>query len=380
MMQRPIENEISADSLKDRQISTWEVQELQTSTGSTGLPKISEAFGWNQLLGSKHQRILQLTENDVFGLPIPFAGGIANNAWCPAIHVPCKLAFLEKFTPVDSLKFIEREKVTVFFGVPAIGEMLIRVENLAQFDLSSLRIFFTAGAPMPPSLAKEIEEKMGCTVIGLLGSMDFGPISIASVLDSETARRTSVGKALPGNELRIINEQGEDAALGEEGELICRGPYAFTGYYQMPEMTLEMYAGDKDGWFRTGDLAKIDQEGNLYIVGRLKDVIKRGAMTIAPVEIEDLLRRHPKVKEVSVASMPDAILGEKVCAFVIPEPGAPLTFDEMVGFLRDKKLATFKLPERLELLSEFPMVGGQKISKKALTEMVTAKLKEEGKI
>lgn len=380
MMQRPIEKEYPSDHLKDKGIDTWEVQELQTSTGSTGLPKISQAFGWSQLLGPQECRIFGLTEADNLGLAVPFPGGIANNAWAPAVTYPCKLAFLEKFSPTEALKFIERERISIFYGVPAIGEMLVRTESLGQYDLSSLRVFFTAGAPMPPSLAKEIEEKMGCTIIGLLGSMDFGPISISSAGDPEHIRRSSVGRALPGNELRIINEKGQDAGPGEEGELICRGPYSFTGYYKMPEATLEMYGGDKDGWFRTGDLAKIDREGYLYIVGRLKDVIKRGAMTIAPAEIEDLLRTHPKVREVAVASMPDPILGEKVCAFVIPEGGSLLAFDEMSAFLREKKLATFKLPERLELVNEFPMVGGQKVSKKALTDMVTAKLKEEGKI
>ena len=380
MMQRPIERDFPADYLKDSGISTWEIQELQTSTGSTGLPKLSEAFGWNQLLGSQISRAWELAESDVVGLLTPFPGGISNNGWTGALTRPCKLAFLEKFSPTEALKFIEKERVTILIGVPAIGEMLVRVEDLGRYDLSSLRLYFTAGAPMPPSLAKEIEEKMGCTVAGLLGSIDFGPISIASLEDPEHFRRTSVGKALPGNELRIINEKGEDVPAGGEGELICRGPYSFTGYYKMPEATLEMYGGDKDGWCRTGDLARIDADGYLYIVGRLKDVIKRGAMSIAPSEIEDMLRTHPKVKEVAVAGMPDPILGEKVCAFVIPESGASLSLEALVSFLREKRIATFKLPERLEIVDEFPMVGGQKISKKALTELVTAKLKEEGRI
>lgn len=380
MMRRPIEREFPSEYLKSRRVSTWEVQELGTSSGSTGLPKISENYGWHQLLGPKLSERWKLAESDVLGLPIPFSGGLANNAWTVAISRPCKLAFLEKFSPTNALSLIEREKVTVFMAVPAIGEMLVRAENLAQHDLGSLRIFFTSGAPMPPSLAAEIEKKLGCTVVGLLGNMDFGPISCSSVEDSVEIRRNSVGKPLPGNEVRIIDEKGEDVPPREEGELICRGPYSTTGYYRMPEATIDIWGGDADGWFRTGDLARFDREGNLYIVGRIKDQIKRGGMAIAPVEIEDLLRRHPKVKEVVIVGMPDPILGEKACAFVIPESGQTFGFEEMVGFLRDKKLATFKLPERLEITDEFPLAGGQKVSKKALTEIVTGKLKEEGQI
>ncbi len=231
---------------------------------------------------------------------------------------------------------------------------------------------------MPPSLAVEVEEKLGCTVVGLLGNTDFGPISCSSVDDSVETRHNSVGKALPGIELRIADEMGEDVPVGEEGELFCRGPYSTTGYYKMPEATLDVWGGDMDGWFKTGDLARLDREGNLYIVGRLKDQIKRGGMSIAPVEIEDLLRTHHKVREVAVVGMPDRILGEKVCAFVIPEAGQSLGLEEAVGFLRERKLATFKLPERIEIIDRFPMVAGQKISKKALTEIVAGKLREEG--
>ena len=380
MMQHPIENDFPSDFLKGKNIDPWEVQELGTSSGSTGLPKISENYGWHQLVGHALIKAWKLTQDDKVGLPVPFMGGIANNAWTSIICRPCTLAFLEKFSPTDALKFIEKEKITVFLGVPAIGEMLVRAENLDRYDLRSLRIYFASGAPMPPSLADEVEAKLGCTVVGLLGNTDFGPISCASVDDSVEKRRSSVGKLFPGNEVRIVDENGNDVPPGGKGELLCRGPYSQTGYYKMPEATLDVYGGDMDGWFRSGDLAQLDEEGYLHIVGRLKDQIKRGAMAISPPEIEDLLRTHPKVREVAVVGMPDPIFGEKVCAFVIPSSGALLSFEEMVAFLREKKLATFKLPERLEIIDKFPAVAGQKISKKALTEMVTAKLKQEGKI
>ena len=381
MLQRPIEKEYPEDYLRGKAINTWEIQELQTTTGSTGLPKISEGYGWYQLQGKTIGERLKAVEDDVVGFVVPYIGGPGNCIWCVGIVHGCKLVFIEKFTPENVLSLVARERITIMVGVPAVGEKLIRVQDLPKYDLSTLRIFYTAGAPMPPSLAKEIEEKMGCKVIGIIGSMDFGPISLPSVDDSPEVRRHSLGKPLPGNEIRIVNEKGEDVPQGEVGELICKGPYAYTGYYKMPEATLDAYGGEMDGWFRTQDLTKVDEEGNLYVVGRLKDIIRRGAMTIAPVEIEDLLRTHPAIKDVAVVPMPDPILGERACAFVIPaNKREEIVFEEIISFLRAKGLTTFKLPERLEIIDAFPMIGDQKVLKSKLVEIVTNKLRAEGKI
>ncbi len=380
LLKGPVEEEISPSVLKERMITTWEVQELNTTTGTTGMPKISESFGWNQLVGRVHLERWRLTNEDNLGLLVPFSGGIANNFWAGGIIGGCKMAFLEQFEVTEALRFVEREKITILFGVPTIADNLIKTENLGEFDLSSLRIFFLAGAPTPPALAEEIEQKLGCKVIILLGSMDFGPISETSVEDSPEVRYRSVGKPLFGTEVKVVDEKGEEVPVGEPGELICRGPYSFTGYYKRPALTLEAYGGDKDGWFRTGDQVKIDEEGNLYVVGRLKDIIKRGGMTIVPTEIENLLRLHPKVMDVAVVSMPDPILGERACAFVIQKKGEQFSFEEMKSFLGEKGFAKFKWPERLEIVDEFPMVGGQKIFRRKLTEIITDKLKTGGKV
>lgn len=380
MMEQPLEEKYSSDYLLGKGITTWEIQELQTTTGSTGLPKISEGFGWYQLQGYTIGERLKATENDIVGFVVPYIGGPGNCLWCVAIAHGCKMVFLEEFDPEAAFQIIEREKISILVGVPTVGEKLVRVPEWQQYDLSSLRVFYTAGAPMPPSLAREIEEKFECKVIGIIGSMDFGPISLPSVDDPAEVRLNSLGKPLAGIEIKIVNDKGEEVPPGQEGELICRGPYAYTGYYKMPEATLEAYGGDKDGWFRTGDLVRLDQDGNLYVAGRLKDIIKRGAMSIAPVEIEDLLRTHPAVADVAVVPMPDPVLGEKVCAFVIVKEGKSITLEEMIAFLRDKGLATFKLPERLEIVDKFPIKGEQKVFKRQLVEAVTKKLKAEGKI
>ncbi|MDP2645320.1 MAG: AMP-binding protein [Desulfobacterales bacterium] len=380
LMQTPFEDEIPATALAPRRIGTWEVQELNTTTGSTGMPKIAESYGWNQLIGHALREKWELTPEDNLGLIIPFPGGIANNFWASGIVGGCKMAFLEKFEVTDTLRFIERERITILFGVPTIAEKLLTAANLKEFDLTSLRIFFLSGAPTPPTLAAEAEQKLNCTVVTLLGCVDFGPISGISVRDRQEIRFTSAGKPFPGTEVRIVDGKGLDVPAGGTGELLCRGPYACTGYYNRPELTLEAYGGDKDGWYRTGDLVRMDPEGNLYVVGRLKEIIKRGGMTISPAEVEDFLRRHPQVADVAVVSMPDPVLGERVCAFAVLRKQGRLDLAAMTSFLDQEGLAKFKWPERLEIVEDFPMAGGQKISKKKLSEMIAEKLKSEGKL
>jgi len=380
MMEKSFDEELVNSYFEDKAISTWEVQELQTTTGSTGLPKISEGYGWYQLQGKAIGERLKATSDDIIGFVVPFIGGPGNCLWCVGINYGCTLIFQEKFVPDEALSLVEKERISILVGVPTVGEKLMRTEGLEKYDLSSLRVFFTAGAPMPPSLAKEIEEKMKCKVIGIIGSMDFGPIAMPSIDDPQEVRLFSLGKPLPGNEVRIIDENGKDVPAGEKGLLVCRGPYAYTGYYKMPEATLESYGGDKDGWFNMQDLAKVDEKGNLYIVGRLQDIIKRGAMTIAPVEIEDLLRTHDAVEDVAVVPMPDPVLGERVCVYVIPKKGMTVTLEDILSFLKNKGLAKFKLPERLEIIDNFPIKGDQKVDKRKLSEMVAEKLRAEGKI
>ncbi|MDY6972149.1 MAG: fatty acid--CoA ligase family protein, partial [Thermodesulfobacteriota bacterium] len=370
MMEHTSEKEYPSDYLAARSITTWEVQELQTTTGSTGLPKISEGFGWYQLQGHTIGGRLNATDQDIIGFVVPYIGGPGNCLWCVGLANGCKMVFLERFDPDDALGLVEKEKITILAGVPTVGEKLVRLDSLPKYDLSSLRVFYSAGAPMPPSLAVEIEEKMDCKVVSILGAMDFGPISIPSVDDPPEVRHYSLGKPLPGNEIRILDENGQDVPQGEEGELVCRGPHGSSGYYKMPEASLEAYGGDKDGWFRIKDLVRLDENGYLHIAGRLKDIIKRGAMTIAPVEIEDLLRTHPAVEDVAVIPIPDAVLGEKVCAVVIPSEGKEISFEEMTSFLRDKGLAVFKFPEMLEFIDTFPMKGGQKVAKRDLVDII----------
>ena len=182
-------------------------------------------------------------------------------------------------------------------------------------------------------------------------------------------------------EVKLLDEEGQEVPSGEIGEVVVRGAVATSGYFRDPETTTQVWGEEPDGWFRMGDLGKFDAQGNLYVVGRKKDMIIRGGQNIIPGEVENMLIAHPKILNVAIVAMPDPVMGEKACAYVIPKPGQDFTFEEMISFLKEKKIAPYKLPERLETVARFPMSGdGQKIIKKALSEDVTSKLRVEGKI
>jgi non-ribosomal peptide synthetase component E (peptide arylation enzyme) len=191
-------------------------------------------------------------------------------------------------------------------------------------------------------------------------------------------RLPTLGKGSGGTEIKVVDKQGKEVAQGEVGEIWGRGPACASGYYKDPETTWAAWT--KDGWFKMGDLGRFDGGGNLVLAGRKKDMIIRGGQNIYPVEIENLLSSHPKVADVAIVGMPDPAMGEKACAYVVPRPGQDLSFEEMVSFLREKGIATYKLPERLEFIDKLPLVGEQKVNKKHLVQGITEKLQKEGKV
>ena len=209
--------------------------------------------------------------------------------------------------------------------------------------------------------------------------MDIGFGATSSITDPPQVRWGSVGKPIPDIMLKLLDEDGGEVPNGEVGEIAyAKKRGSDRSYYRDLEMTL---ARETQGLARTGDLGKFDEDGNLYIVGRRKDVIIRGGQNIFPAEIESMLITHPAVVNVAIVGMPDKVMGEKACAFVICRPDCTLTFDEMTLFLLGKQVAKYKLPERLEIVDSFPYSGdGQKVMKRKLAEEVITKLKAEGVI
>jgi len=245
----------------------------------------------------------------------------------------------------------------------------------ARHDLSSLRLFISAGAPIPRPLVRDARARLGCAISPGWGMTENGLVTCTAFDESEEKLFTTDGRPLPGMELRIVDGDGRGLPLGTEGDLLVRGPSQFVGYFKRPEFTSESYTAE--GWFKTGDRGALDRDGYLSITGRSKDLIIRGGENIPVVEVENVLFAHPKVASVAIVGMPDARLGERACAFVIPNSGESPTLAELVAFLEGKQLARQKFPERIEIVSEFPMTPSGKVQKFRLRQLIAEKLATE---
>jgi 2,3-dihydroxybenzoate-AMP ligase len=249
-------------------------------------------------------------------------------------------------------------------GVPLIVNWL-NAESPRR-DFSSLRVMMNGGAKLAPELRRRVELRFGCTFQESFGTGE-GLLNMTRRDDPAELRFTSSGRPIsPADEIRIVDENGNDVPDGEIGELIVRGPYTIRGYYNAPDKNRAAFTGD--GFYRMGDMVRrID--GNLYVEGRLKDIINRGGEKISCEEVENYILGHPKIKNVCVVAMPDKVFGEKACAFVIPVDGATIDLDEIKTFLLARNIAKFKLPERLAVVQQFPISAAGKILRRELRQI-----------
>jgi 2,3-dihydroxybenzoate-AMP ligase len=366
---------IDEDVLNARRLDPiWDVALLTTTSGTTGIPKLVEWPTAPRVCTSKGRcDIWGLTKEDITMAIAPHAGGAAGTlTYFAAPLAGAKTVMLEEFDPEAALALIEKEKATAIGVVPTHLVRMLEVDT-AKYDLSSLRFIRSAGGYLSPQVAEEAETAFGAVITSDLGTQDMGSVSGCRVEDSKDLRRRTVGRMLPGNKVRLLDKDtGEPVPDGEPGVLYFRGPHAPAGYYRDEELTATVF--DPDGWTTTGDIVKFDQEC-LWILGRAKDMIIRGGQNIYPAEIEGLLNDHPKVASVAIVGYPDREMGERACAYVIPKGGQDFTFDEMIEFLKGKKLAMYKLPERLEVVSEFPAVGDSgKVNKETLKKEIAEKV------
>ncbi|KJS46525.1 AMP-binding protein [Desulfosporosinus sp. BICA1-9] len=379
IVQAPLEEKYPQDYLANRRMDPTHVGFLTTTTGTTGIPKVVEQSLAARLWSTKtHVKNWKLSPDDVVCAVAPAAGAAGGTpTYFAAPQVAAKIALLYDYSVTNALEFFEKEKVTIPCVVPAQLAMMMQ-ENVEGYDLSSIRAIRCSGGYLSPTLAEEVERRFHGPIISTYGSQDTGSVSGISIEDSAEKRRSTVGKPLPGNLIKIIDDHGNIVPQGEVGQLYFRGPQNSCGYYRDPIKTFSE-AFDSEGWATPGDLAKIDDYGYVMIAGRKKDIIIRGGQNIYPGEIENALMGHSKVSNVAIVAMPDRIMGEKACAFVIPNKDeGVLMFEEMIGYLNTKKLAKYKLPERLEIVDTFPLASESKVNKNGLREIITAKLKEEG--
>lgn len=271
----------------------------------------------------------------------------------------------------DVFSSVQRERVTVISAAVPLITTWLNSDELSGYDLSSLEVVQNGGARLAPELRRRLRERVRCTPQEVYGTAE-GLINMTRLDDPDELLLESSGAPVcDEDEIMVLDDAGREVADGERGELVTRGPYTIRGYYNAPDKNAEAFL--PGGWYRMGDVVR--RRGRyVYTEGRRKDMINRGGEKISCEEVENLILAHPKVKSAVLVGMPDPVFGEKACACVVTRPGETLTFDDLVAFLRGRQIASFKLPERLELFGELPVSPVGKILKRELRETVVARL------
>ena len=279
----------------------------------------------------------------------------------------------EAFDPQAVLRTVQAERCTALYGVPTMFIAALDHPEFAATDLSSLRTGIMAGSPCPIEVMKRVQSQMHMHEVTIAyGMTETSPVSTQSAVDDPVDRRVStVGRVQPHLEVRIVDADNRPVPHGVVGELCTRGYSVMQGYWDDPEKTRE--AIDAEGWMHTGDLATMDAEGYVNIVGRLKDMVIRGGENVYPREIEEFYYSHPKVQDVQVVGVPDAKYGEVLCACVVLKPGEKASMQELQDFARGR-IAHYKVPAYVEFVDAFPMTITGKIQKFVLRDAMTKKL------
>lgn len=352
---------------------------FQLSGGTTGIPKLIPRTNNDYAYNSKVAAVAaHVDAESVLLLVLPIAHNLP--LACPGVQGfmfnGAKVVLHANTRPEEMFALIQKHKVTHLKLVPALLIRLINDPAISSYDLSSLKQIQSGGQRMQPEVRLRTTELIPSAFVQENFGMSEGVLMFVNFDDPADVKLETCGRPIcPDDEIRLVDDDGKEVAFGEVGELTCRGPYTLRGYYGVPEYNARQFT--PDGFYRSGDLMRQHPSGNYIVEGRKKDLINRGGEKISAEEIENLILMHPAVQNVACVPMPDANMGEKMCAFVILRAGQSLALKELVAFLLGKEIAKFKLPERLEVLADFPVSTFGKVSKKALGELVTAKLAQE---
>jgi acyl-CoA synthetase len=358
-----------------RRIGTNELFLLNSTSGTTGLPKCVMQFQnrWFYF----HQKAAQfglLRPDDVFMsvVPAPFGFGLWTGHFTPSIlGAPCVI--MDHFTPRGMVELIERERVTVLGCVSTQFIMMLNLPELADHDVSSLRIMFTGGEAIPEARAREFELRTGSKVMNFYGSNETGTLSGTTVDDPDDVRLTSTGRIIPEMQVRLYTPEGERVP-GDVGRGVpaCKGPATTIGYFEDDEANAKLFSAD--GWMLMGDVVEIDDAGYLRVVGRTSDFIIRGGKNISAPAVEDEVATHAAVSLVAVVPAPDPVFGERVAAYVELHPGASLTLDELRAHLASRGVSREWYPEYLFVTDALPRASGGKVAKGELKKDAAARV------
>lgn len=373
-------NKVSEEELEIAQqhLSADEPINIQYTSGTTGYPK-GATLSHHSILNNGYlvASIMRFTDKDRLVIPVPLYhcfGMVMGNLACVCFGATM-IYPSEAFDPEAVLRTVEEEKATALHGVPTMFIAQLEHPNFKQYDLTTLRTGIMAGSPCPVEVMKKVNALMNMSEVEIAyGMTETSPVSTQTRHDAPTEKRVStVGRVLPHTEIKIINpETGQTVLRGVKGELCTRGYCVMLGYWNDEEKT--KLAIDAARWMHTGDLAIMDEEGYLNIVGRIKDMLIRGGENIYPREIEEFLYQHPKISDVQVIGVPDKKYGEEVMAWIKLKEGEAATTEEIKAFCKGQ-ITHFKIPRYIKFVDDFPMTVTGKIRK---VEMRAISIKELG--
>ncbi|MFQ5918115.1 MAG: class I adenylate-forming enzyme family protein [Candidatus Binatia bacterium] len=355
-----------------------DIASILYTSGSTGMPKgvmvLHHGLVWNSTRVCERLRI---GPDDVFLMMLPCSFIFANFVlFTNAIMGRSKIVIMENFEPGEALRLQESEGVSVLYGVPTMFTLMLGHPEFEKFDLSSNRTGYMSGASCPVELVQGVMQKMYNNISAAYGMTEAACMTITNYEDDEFIKATTAGRPIRGLDLKITGDDRNEVAQGEVGEIAVRGENVFHGYYKQPDLTEASF--DSEGFFYTGDLGKLDENGRLIVVGRKKEMISRGGFNVFPAEVEEQIALIEGVQHVAVVGVQDQIMGERICACVVPRPGHQLVPEGIIGFCKDR-LANYKVPDFVEIMDSFPMTTTNKIQKFEIKDLLTEKYgKKEG--
>jgi non-ribosomal peptide synthetase component E (peptide arylation enzyme) len=364
--------------LASRRPDPMQVAHMGPTGGTTGAPKIVPRTHNSLITGTEYcSKSWDQTSEDITLLAGPIGHDLTfSKGFLGSIFTCGKVVFLDSTDDKEICETIEKEKITSIIWVPTLAQKMLQYKDINKHDLSTLKKMHSAGGASHPDLVKEVTEKLHMKFYNGYGATE-GMTTITRTIDSLETICTTVGRpTCPYDTYKVIDPEGNELPTHKEGELVLKGPGVFTGYYNNPEENKAVFT--QDGFFRTGDVAKINEKGFITLTGRIKEMINRGGESISATQIESLITRHPDVAAVAVIPMPDPLMGERVCAYVQPKAGAKLSFEEIISFLKGEKASVLQLPERIEFIETMPHTGAEKVDKRSLRQDIEKKLQATG--
>jgi long-chain acyl-CoA synthetase len=334
------------------------------TSGTTGTPKGAELTHGNLRRNIEISAIglTELTEEDILLGALPLFHSFGQTcSMNSAVRTGACLDLMPRFDATRALGMMDRDGVTVFQGVPTMYHALLNHPERDRYDMSKLRLCVSGGAALPVEVLRGFEEAFGATILEGYGLSETSPVASFNQLGRER-KPGSIGTPIEGVQMKVVDEDGDEVRPGEVGEIVIRGHNVMKGYWNRPDATEEAMRG---GWFHTGDMARMDEDGYFFIVDRKKDMILRGGYNVYPRELEEILFEHPAVMEAAVVGLPDERLGEEVAAAIALKPGADADADDLRDFVK-QRVAAYKYPRRIWFVDELPKGPTGKILKREI--------------